>query len=62
MDISDDRLLIFTSLNPSDEVKFYYSLRATCAGEFKVPPVAAECMYNPLVASSSSSGAVTIVR
>jgi alpha-2-macroglobulin len=62
MDIRDDRLLIFTSLNPGNEVKFYYSLRATCAGEFKVPPVAAECMYNPLVASSSSSGAVTIVR
>jgi len=62
MDIRDDRLLIFTSLYPGREVKFYYSLRATCAGEFKVPPVAAECMYNPLVAGSASSGAVTIVR
>ncbi len=61
-DIRDDRLLIFTELDPMYEVKFYYSLRATCAGEFKVPPVAAECMYNPLVASSSSSGAVTIVK
>jgi len=43
-------------------MKFYYSLRAICAGEFKVPPIAAECMYNPLIASSASSGTMTIVR
>lgn len=61
-DIRDDRLLIFTNLYPSNKVKFYYSLRAISAGVFKVPPVAAECMYNPLIGSSASSGTVIISR
>lgn len=61
-DIRDDRLLVFTRLAPGRKLRYYYSLRAISAGEFKVPPIAAECMYNPLIASSASSGAVTIVR
>jgi len=61
-DIRDDRLLLFASLNPGQPLKFYYSLRAVCAGQFTLPPVAAECMYNPLVAGSASSGVVTVVR
>jgi uncharacterized protein YfaS (alpha-2-macroglobulin family) len=61
-DIRDDRLLIFANLYPRNSSKFYYSLRAICAGDFKIPPVAAECMYNPLVASSASSGVMTIKR
>ncbi|MBK7141409.1 MAG: alpha-2-macroglobulin family protein [bacterium] len=61
-DIRDDRLLIFTSLYPRQSMKFYYSLRAICAGEFKIPPVSAECMYNPMIASSASSGALTVTR
>ncbi|MBI5267541.1 MAG: hypothetical protein HY851_09950, partial [candidate division Zixibacteria bacterium] len=61
-DIRDDRLLIFTNLYPNDKVKYHYSLRAISAGVFRVPPVAAECMYNPLIASSASSGTVLISR
>lgn len=61
-DIRDDRLLIFTNLYPNGKVKFYYSLRAISGGLFKVPPVAAECMYNPLIGSSASSGTVLISR
>lgn len=61
-DMRDDRLLMFTNLYPGSQRKFYYSVRAISAGEFKVPPIQAECMYNPLIASSASSGAVTVVR
>lgn len=61
-DIRDDRLLLFVNLYPGSPRKFYYSVRAISAGEFKIPPVAAECMYNPLIASSASSGIVTIAR
>jgi uncharacterized protein YfaS (alpha-2-macroglobulin family) len=61
-DIRDDRLLIFANLSPGNPVKFYYSARAICTGEFKVPPVAAECMYNPLIAGAASSGMVTITK
>ena len=59
-DIRDDRLLLFVDLRARHTVKFYYSLRAICAGEFVIPPVAAECMYNPLIAGSASSGRLKI--
>ena len=59
-DIRDDRLLLFTDLHPKRPMDFYYSLRAVSAGEFKIPPVAAECMYNPVIAGASSSGVLTI--
>jgi uncharacterized protein YfaS (alpha-2-macroglobulin family) len=61
-DIRDDRVLIFTDLTPGRKFEFYYSLRAISAGQFKMPPVSAECMYNPLVAGAASSGVVTVVR
>jgi len=62
-DIRDDRLLLFTSLDEGKlrQLDFYYSLRAVSAGEFVIPPVAAECMYNPLIAGAASSGRLKIV-
>jgi hypothetical protein len=59
-DIRDDRLLLFFSVDPKRPVDFYYSLRAIAAGEFTVPPISAECMYNPLIAGSGSSGILTV--
>lgn len=59
-DIRDDRLLLFTNLRPNNSVEFYYSLRAISAGKFAIPPIAAECMYNPMVAGASSSGVLMI--
>ncbi|MBU0984983.1 MAG: hypothetical protein KKA42_14010, partial [candidate division Zixibacteria bacterium] len=61
-DIRDDRLLLFTNLSPGKPMEFYYSLRVVAAGEFTVPPVGAECMYNPLIAGSASSGVLRVVR
>jgi len=60
-DIRDDRLLVFTDLLPKRPMEFYYSLRVIAAGEFVVPPIAAECMYNPLIAGAGSSGLMTVV-
>ncbi|MEZ5359787.1 MAG: MG2 domain-containing protein [Candidatus Zixiibacteriota bacterium] len=59
-DIRDDRLLLFTDLSPNRPVEFYYSVRVISAGEFVLPPVAAECMYNPMISAASSSGTITI--
>ena len=59
-DIRDDRLLLFSNLNTKKPVEFYYSLRAISSGEFKIPPIAAECMYNPVIAGASSSGFMII--
>ena len=62
-DIRDDRLLLFTGLepNPQQPLQVYYSLRAVCAGEFVIPPIAAECMYNPVIAGAASSGRLKVV-
>ena len=35
---------------------YYYSARVTSAGIFIIPPIAAECMYDPTIASAASSG------
>jgi len=61
-DIRDDRLLLFTTLNPGKKQEFYYSLRAISAGKFNIPPIAAECMYNPMIAGASSSGVLIIKK
>jgi hypothetical protein len=57
-DIRDDRILLFVDLPEKKTQSFYYGIRVVSAGDFTVPPVAAECMYNPLIAGASSSGRV----
>lgn len=60
MDIRDDRLLLFTSLAPNQKFTYYYLARIIAAGDFLVPPVAGECMYDPTVRSAGSSGRITV--
>jgi uncharacterized protein YfaS (alpha-2-macroglobulin family) len=61
MDIRDDRLLLFTDLQVGNRIVFYYSLRVVSAGDFNVPPVAGECMYDPTIASAASSRTMTVI-
>lgn len=60
-DIRDDRLLLFTRPvnGPST---FYYAARAVTPGTFIVPPITAECMYNPEVRSVNDQGTMSITR
>lgn len=58
MDVRDDRLLLFADIREDQQFNYYYSLRCIAAGNFIVPPVAAECMYNPTIAGAASSGHV----
>jgi uncharacterized protein YfaS (alpha-2-macroglobulin family) len=60
MDIRDDRLLLYLSLYNGRKFQFYYSARMVAAGDFTVPPVAAECMYDPTIASAASSGHISV--
>lgn len=61
-DIRDDRMLLFVDLTPNNEFEYYYSLRAISSGNFTIPPIASECMYNPVIGGASSSGAMTIIN
>jgi alpha-2-macroglobulin len=63
VDIRDDRLLMFVNnMNPGNRFVYYYSLRVVSRGNFFVPPVAAGCMYDPLIASASSSGMMKVEK
>jgi hypothetical protein len=60
MDIRDDRVLLFSDLWARQKQTYHYLIRVISAGEFSIPPVAAECMYDPTIASAASSGQVII--
>ncbi|MCP4632481.1 MAG: hypothetical protein GY855_06105, partial [candidate division Zixibacteria bacterium] len=62
MDVRDDRLLLFNDLRSGKEFVYYYLLRAIASGEFRIPPIAAECMYDPTISSAGSSGAITVTE
>ncbi|NLY88712.1 MAG: hypothetical protein GX085_03725 [Firmicutes bacterium] len=61
MDIRDDRLLLFTSLRKAGTYRFYYALRAVTCGEFFLPPIKAECIYEPEIQSVADSGYLTVI-
>jgi hypothetical protein len=60
MDIRDDRMLLFVSLPLQKQKKLYYALRAVTVGEFVLPPVSAEAMYDPAKSSVANSGSLVI--
>jgi len=62
MDIRDDRMLLFTNLPLQKERKFYYALRAVTVGEFVLPPITAEAMYDPAKSSVANSGSVKVIQ
>jgi uncharacterized protein YfaS (alpha-2-macroglobulin family) len=70
-DLRDDRVLLFLDLpgpkakdedgNPLPETAVYYSLlRAVTPGDFILPPVQAEAMYNPELVASGQVGVIVI--
>jgi uncharacterized protein YfaS (alpha-2-macroglobulin family) len=59
LDVRDDRLLLFTTARPNQEV-YFYGLRAVTAGTFVHPPVRAEAMYDPDVRCVTRTAEVTV--
>ncbi|MCB0218801.1 MAG: hypothetical protein KDH09_03845, partial [Chrysiogenetes bacterium] len=47
MNIRDERFEVFGALKARESRKVVYALRATLAGSYTIPPVAAEAMYDP---------------
>ena len=45
-DLREDRNLFFFTLEGAKDLTVQYNLRATCAGEFAIPPLFAESMYD----------------
>ena len=62
IDIRDDRLIFYATFPFRNPQKFYYPLRAITEGEFTVPPVSAEAMYDPTKSAVASSGTIQVVK
>jgi uncharacterized protein YfaS (alpha-2-macroglobulin family) len=62
MDIRDDRLLLSTSLRRQRESNFYYAIRVVTRGDFILPPVVGEAMYDPAKSSVASSGRISVIE
>ena len=61
IDIRDDRLIFFGTFPRQRERKFYYALRAVTQGEFTLPPIAAEAMYDPTKSAVMGSMRIQVV-
>jgi hypothetical protein len=60
MDLRDDRILLFVDL-PADSWQTFYTLvRAVAPGQFRLPPVEAEAMYNPTIRASGERGTMEV--
>jgi uncharacterized protein YfaS (alpha-2-macroglobulin family) len=61
IDIRDDRLIFFGTFPRQRERKFYYALRAVTQGEFTLPPIAAEAMYDTTKSAVTGSMRIAVV-
>ena len=60
LDVRDDRIALFGSLEPNEVRKVVYAVRAVTAGRFTLPPVEAEAMYDPRIWAREAGGTVTV--
>ena len=61
IDIRDDRLIFFGTFPRQRERKFYYALRAVTQGEFTLPPIGAEAMYDTTKSAVTGSMRIAVV-
>ena len=60
MNVRDDRLEVFGTLNPGDSRTVVYQVRAVTAGTFTVPEASAEAMYDPELWARQYGDTITI--
>ncbi len=60
VDIRDDRVLVFSDIPGKGKVENVTLLRAVTRGEFKVPPVQVEGMYDPEKSAATALGKMII--
>ena len=62
IDFRDDRVIIAANTVHKDKppISYHYNVRAVTKGEFTLPPITAESMYDPVKSSTSSSGKIII--
>ncbi|MDD4890419.1 MAG: MG2 domain-containing protein, partial [Phycisphaerae bacterium] len=61
LEFRDDRVLLFVPVDGTART-YRYSLRATTAGKFALPPIQASSMYDPAFASIHGAGKIEITK
>lgn len=59
--VRDDRVVIFADISRSGEL-FEYAAQLTTSGEFSVPPIHAESMYNPGIGATGNTSKFTVTN
>lgn len=59
-DMREDRVIFFGTLT-DDTSEIVYKIKATNVGQYTVPPVLAESMYNPQVKGQSGNGGISVL-
>ena len=62
VEIRDDRLVVMGQMTQAGKGRFIYTARAVTGGDFVLPPVSAECMYDLGTRSISGAARVKIKR
>ena len=57
--LRDDRAIFFFNLYKKDGT-YFYAARAVTRGDFRLPPIEAEAMYDPALRSISGAGRITV--
>ena len=60
MNLRDDRLEVFGTLEGGERREVVYQVRAVSAGTFTLPPVEAEAMYDPELKARQPGGEITV--
>lgn len=58
-ELRDDRLLLFVD-KLNDMIDWRFTMRAVTAGDFALPPIAAEGMYSPAIRSVTAAGRIIV--
>lgn len=60
MNLRDDRVEVFGTLQGGESREVVYQVRAVSAGTFTLPPVEAEAMYDPALKARQPGGTITV--
>ena len=60
MNIRDDRIEAFGTLDPGEQRQLVYTVRVVTSGKFTIPPVEAEAMYDPTLWARDAGGAAVV--
>jgi len=61
MNVRDDRVEVFGTLEPRETVTFTYAVRAVTAGDFTIPSAYAEAMYDPRTWARTGKDEATVI-